>query len=182
MDAQTRRFDVLCKVVEPGTSVMDVGCGLGDLLGFLRRERGFMGQYLGLDFVPEFIEHARHRYLRVPRAQFQEFDARFEGFPHGYDAILISGAFNNLMTDASEHLEWIRDTLERTYCAARAVVAFNGLSTAVERLEPDLFYSNPGEMVSWCLQHLTRKIRLRHDYNAPPSLGVPVDYTIYLYR
>ena len=52
----------------------------------------------------------------------------------------------------------------------------------VERYQRELFYSDPGEMFSWCAARLTRKLRLRHDYNAPPKLGVPVDYTIFLYK
>ena len=56
-ETQERRFEVLCDVIEPADSVIDVGCGLGDLLGYLRQRKGFTGRYLGLDFVPGFVEH-----------------------------------------------------------------------------------------------------------------------------
>ena len=182
VDAQTRRFKVLCEVVESATSVMDVGCGLGALLGFLRVEREFTGRYLGLDFVPEFIEHANRKYIDETHASFQGFDARFEGFPRGYDTILISGVFNNLVTNRRAHLGWIHRTVEQAFSAAGVALAFNGLSTAIDHYERELFYSDPGEMLTWCAERLTRKVTLRHDYNAPPELGVPVDYTIYLYK
>lgn len=182
VDAQLRRFKVLCEVVDATASVMDVGCGLGALLAFLRGERGFTGRYLGLDFVPDFIEHASRQYHDDPNADFQRFDARFEGFPRGHDTILISGAFNNLVGDRSSHLDWIHHTVEHAFSAAAVAVAFNGLSTAMDYYEPQLFYSDPGEMLTWCAKRLTRKLTLRHDYNAPPELGVPVDYTIFLYK
>ena len=182
VDAQIRRFGVLCEVVESSASVMDVGCGLGALLRFLRDERGFTGRYLGLDFVPEFIEHASRQNIDDPHASFQRFDARFEGFPRGYDTIVISGVFNNLVNDRASHLEWVHRTVERAFSAAAVAVAFNSLSTAVDQYERELFFSDPGEMFTWCAERLTRKLKLRHDYNAPPDLRVPVDYTIYLYK
>ena len=182
IDAQIRRFAVLSEVVEPSASVMDVGCGLGDLLSYLRDERRFVGRYLGLDFVPEFIEHASRQHAGDEQASFRVFDARYEGFPRGYDLILISGTFNNLITDPESHLEWMQTTLERAFSAAEIALAFNGLSTMVERDERELFYSDPGDMFSWCAARLTRKLSLRHDYNASPALDVPVDYTIFLYK
>ena len=182
LDAQTRRFAVLSEIVESNAAVIDVGCGFGALLDYLRRERNFSGRYLGLDFVPEFIDHAKRQAVDDHQASFQVFDARFEGFPIGYDVVAVSGAFNNLVTDSVTHLEWIHDTLERAFSAARTGVAFNGLSTAVTRQESELFYSDPGKMFAWCAERLTRKLTLRHDYNAPAKLGVPVDYTIYLYK
>ena len=104
LDAQTRRFAVLCEMLDTDTSVMDVGCGLGDLLGYLRREKQFAGRYLGLDFVPEFIDHAEQQASDDHQASFQLFDARFEGFPRGYDVVVVSGAFNNLVTDKKNPL------------------------------------------------------------------------------
>ena len=128
IDAQIRRFAVLSDVVTTSASVMDVGCGLGDLLSYLRDERGFKGRYMGLDFVPEFIEHATRHHVGDEQVSFRVFDARYEGFPRGYDVILISGAFNNLVSDRESHLEWIQTTLERAFSAAETAVAFNGLS------------------------------------------------------
>ena len=181
-DAQHRRFAVLTEVVEPGSSVMDVGCGLGDLLEYLRLQRGFTGAYLGLDFVPEFIEHARRRFADDDGARFELFDARHDSFANPYDYVLISGTFNNLVTDSSAHLEWIHRTVERAFAAANTAVAFNNLSIHVNQYEPDLFYSDPADMLTWCAERCTRRITLRHDYNAPPELGVPVDYTLYLFK
>ena len=36
-------------------SLLDVGCGFGDLFGYLR-ERGWQGNYLGLDICPELLD------------------------------------------------------------------------------------------------------------------------------
>src|SRR4051812_23176189 len=38
--------------------LLDIGCGVGELLHWCEQPRA----YRGVDLVPEFIEHARHRY------------------------------------------------------------------------------------------------------------------------
>lgn len=181
-DAQIRRFSVLSDFVESTQAIMDVGCGLGDLLGYLRHEKHFTGRYLGLDFVPEFIEHARQQNGADQRSTFQNFDARYEGFPRGYDVVLISGVFNNLVIQPEAHLQWIHNTIERAFSAARVGVAFNSLSSLVAHQESELYYSDPGKMFSWCVEHVTSSLTLRHDYNTALKAGVPVDYTLYLHR
>lgn len=53
---QIFRFEIAYRVLGPG-SVVDVGCGLGALAGYLR-ERGFEGTYLGIDLRKTFVDEA----------------------------------------------------------------------------------------------------------------------------
>ncbi len=54
-DSQQKRFDVLAGVADlNGTSILDLGCGQGDLKCFLdKRFSAF--SYIGIDQMPEFI-------------------------------------------------------------------------------------------------------------------------------
>ncbi len=182
VDAQQRRFRVLSAVVEPHDTVVDVGCGVGDLLTFLRGNAGFRGNYLGLDFVPEFIAHCRKRYADDEGAEFRTFNLWSDPFPAGYDCFLTSGTFNNRVSEAEDHLTWMRLAIASMFASARKVAAFNSLSSHVDRLESNLFYTRPEEMLEWCARHLTRRFTLRHDYNIPPQLGLPIDYTMFLFK
>lgn len=67
---QALRFEVCCSAldVEQLDSVLDVGCGEGDLLPALRR-RGFRGRYVGVDVLSSMIEMARARHTDS-RARF----------------------------------------------------------------------------------------------------------------
>ena len=179
-DAQIGRFSVLSELVHSSYAVMDVGCGLGDLLNYLRYEKEFTGRYLGLDFVPEFIDYARERTVTDRQASFEIFDARYEGFPQGYDAVLISGIFNNFVMPADAQLQWIQNTIKRAFSAARVGVAFNSLSSIMPHRECELYYSDPGQMFSWCVKHVTSNLTLRHDYSDAGKPDIPIDYTIIL--
>jgi len=60
---QKVRFALCAEVLalDSVSSVLDVGCGLGDLVAFFRA-RGFAGRYLGVDALPTMIARARQRH------------------------------------------------------------------------------------------------------------------------
>lgn len=86
-----RHKELLAEHVQPGTRVLDVGCGYGRLLDLMppKWER----QYLGADICPAFIAAAKRRY---PDREFVVADIRldqFATFPTGdmFDlAVLVS--------------------------------------------------------------------------------------------
>ena len=57
-----------------GGSLLDVGCGLGDLYGFLKRE-GVACDYTGMDILPAMVEQARTSW---PEGRFMVGDVRSE--------------------------------------------------------------------------------------------------------
>src|SRR5207253_1982593 len=60
--SQERRFEALLALGDlHGASLLDVGCGFGDLLGWLHA-RGIRPRYFGLDICAPMIEHCRRRH------------------------------------------------------------------------------------------------------------------------
>src|SRR5262249_27257091 len=56
------RYQILCEVgLRDGVSVLDLGCGFGDLVRYLG-ERGLKIDYEGCDINPDLIEVARRKY------------------------------------------------------------------------------------------------------------------------
>jgi 2-polyprenyl-3-methyl-5-hydroxy-6-metoxy-1,4-benzoquinol methylase len=51
-------------------SVLDVGCGMGDLIDFLQLREASIGSYLGIDLVGSFIDLCRLEYL--PPCEFRK--------------------------------------------------------------------------------------------------------------
>src|SRR5262245_11027258 len=74
--------------VPPGLRVLEVGCGLGDLLASVKPSKG-----LGLDFSPAMIDRARQRH---PELDFEVADA--QDFPPtvNFDYIILSDLINDL--------------------------------------------------------------------------------------
>jgi SAM-dependent methyltransferase len=177
-ETQHERFSVLSEVVGASDRVIDLGCGLGELLTWLRQERGFTGQYLGLDLVPEFVNHARERFASDSFASFAEFDVASQALPSDYDVVLLSGMFNNQMSD---NWGFLTSTLEKMYRATRSRVAFNALSTYVDYQAPGLFYVDPLRVFDHCRRQLGARVDLRHAYQLKRDT-IPFEFTMLLFK
>ena len=120
-------------------SVLDVGCGRGDLLPYLR-ERSFEGSYMGVDLTPEMIELARELH---PDGEFRHVDLLQDDFEGQFDYVLASGIFY-LRVDDNE--TYMRQMVARMASIARRGVAFNALSTLAGPPEPTEYHHDPCEL------------------------------------
>jgi trans-aconitate methyltransferase len=141
-ESQRERFRLLAQVGPwPGRSLADVGCGVGDLLSYLRGRR-WGGSYEGFDIVPEMVAAARRK-QRGRRGRFSVRDVLAEGFPRTYDYVLASGTFNLRIDD---HERFFRRMIEAMYAACRRGVAFNVLRpvrrTGARDRAYDVFFRN----------------------------------------
>ncbi|MBQ2294299.1 MAG: class I SAM-dependent methyltransferase [Spirochaetales bacterium] len=64
--AQELRFEVLKNIFFHGASVLDVGCGLGNLYDYLKKQ-DYNFKYTGVDILPEMIFRAKEK---NPQAEF----------------------------------------------------------------------------------------------------------------
>lgn len=165
--SQLIRFQALIEVGDlEEKSILDVGCGLGDLYQFLKLNFDNFS-YLGIDLVLELIEQARKKY---PSAQFQNWDIM--DFPEkSFDFVLSSGAMSFKVPD---HKEKYFQMIRKMFNLAQEGVAFNMLDKK-GHVDDDLFAAyDDKEIVSFCLT-LTPNVRLVNGYSSQ-------DFTIYLYR
>jgi SAM-dependent methyltransferase len=170
-ESQEVRFGVLAEIADlTNASILDVGCGFGDLRAFLER-KGIPVRYTGLDIQPAFITEARRRH---PGAEF--FCADVERFEpeNPPDYVLISGTFNVKFREDQE--AWVFGVLRRLFERARRGVGINMLSTYYDpgHYRDDMFYCEPERALAGA-HAITRWVTLRHDY-------LPHDFTLYLYR
>ena len=175
--SQFKRFEVLFGIDNNPKSVIDIGCGLGDMYQYLLNNN-YKGEYLGLDFLPDFIELASKSFKKSPKASFKLSDITIDDIPLGYDYILLSGVFNNKLPD---NKQFLLNMLKKMFDSCNKGVAFNAMSTYVDYQDDNLYYSNPLEVFDFCKQHLTKNVILRHDYVVKEN-SIPFEYTIYLYK
>ena len=85
--------------------ILDVGCGYGDLKGYLdKRFSGFT--YVGIDQMPEFINRAREQYKDRPDTYFFQTDFTVVDFPK-VDYVMASGALGYRCDGAAPRLTWV---------------------------------------------------------------------------
>lgn len=175
--SQYKRFEILSQIDKNLNSVVDVGCGLAHLYDYLL-SIGFKGNYLGLDFVEEFIEINIKNFHEHTNAQFKVFDVMKEPIDKGYDYAMLSGVFNN-KSDNNE--EFLLTTIHSMFEACNKGVAFNAMSTYVDYQDENLFYVNPLELFDYIKKNITKKVTLRHDYLVKQN-SIPFEFCMYLYK
>ena len=120
---QEARFNAIIDLMDfsEGTSILDLGCGYGDLKARLDQEyRNF--DYIGLDHQAEFIASAQKRYKDCPKTWFHQVDVSNCQLPK-VDLIIASGALSYYSASAGYYF----DMIQRFYNAADRAFIFNML-------------------------------------------------------
>lgn len=166
--AQHTRFEQFVRAirhpVEASFEVADVGCGLGDLLPFLR-SRGYTAlSYTGYDILPGMIEAAAAG-QEDSGGTFRHIDDVRE--IDGADYCFASGIFNAKLDHSDD--EWwayVQACIRKMAGRSRCAVAFNMLSTYSdkEKQEASLYYADPCRVFDWCKREISRDVALLHDY------------------
>ncbi|MBK1723773.1 class I SAM-dependent methyltransferase [Thiocystis violacea] len=116
-ETQEVRFRVLCSMLPANVSelsVVDAGCGFGDLYCYMEREGYRPKRYLGLDVMAPMAETARMR----TGQEIRVCNILEAPLPEA-DVYLCSGAMNTLTREES------RDFIERCLAASRLGFVFN---------------------------------------------------------
>jgi len=149
-------------------SILDVGCGMGDLLPYLY-SKNLDFDYLGVDIVPDFIEIAKKRYLGSAFDVFNPFD---DELTQTYDIIVSSGTMN-IKTPGWENRR--KMMIEHLYKYANEALAFNMAGWMQESSEgKKIAFAHIPDIFEFC-RSLTPKVILRNHYNAK-------DFTIVMYK
>jgi SAM-dependent methyltransferase len=143
-------------------SIGDLGCGYGDFLGFVR-ERGYRGAYRGYDVATEMLEAARARHGEGDDRRWVQAGEPTETT----DFVIASGIFNvKLDCETAAWESYVFETIDRMAAHARRGFAFNVLSlhSDPEYRRPDLYYSDPGQMLNHCGRRYSRRLACLQDY------------------
>jgi len=151
------RFRELVKDIPlDGKSVLDAGCGMGDLLPFLYSNSTSF-KYLGVDKNKGFIEIAKKRY---DGHNFKVADP-FKNKIGDFDVIISSGVMNG------NHEGWLekrKQMIEALYGQANQVLSFN-MAGGLRPVPNDslIAYADAREIFEYC-QTLSPRVILRAHY------------------
>jgi SAM-dependent methyltransferase len=166
--SQRIRFDVLAGIGEMSNhSVLDAGCGRGDLRVHLGlRYPGIT--YTGIDQMEPFIRLAQKQYGHIPRTTFLTGNIENDQLPP-CDYVLCSGALNYKNVNP----RFIYQIIKKLFDTSKLGLGFNLLSKT--GYPPgDLSAYNPELMMDYC-RTLSKKVKLIEGYQEG-------DYTIYMYQ
>ncbi len=151
---QELRFSIIEPLIENNSSVLDVGCGLGDLYAFLARH-GKSVQYVGIDIVPEFIELATQHFPDLTFKQTTVFDIN-----QHFDYVVASGA---LSFKIENYQHFYFDMIRRMFELCTKGIAFNMLRRGNHIDDSEFATYAPEEVLAFG-QTLTPHATLRTDY------------------
>lgn len=162
------RFRELVKDVPlDGKSVLDAGCGMGDLLPFLYAKSTSF-RYLGVDKNPGFIEIAKKRY---EGHNFKVADP-FKNKIGDFDVIISSGVMNG------NHKDWLakrKQMIKALFAQTKQVLSFN-MAGGLQPIPNDslIAYADAQEIFEFC-KTMTPRVVLRTDY-------LNKDFTIVMFK
>jgi SAM-dependent methyltransferase len=167
---QNVRFNVIQEIgVKPSDSILDVGCGFGDLFKFLKESMGFNGLYSGIDIIPEFIAACRELF---PEQDFRVLDIMQDEVNQLWDWVVLSGTLNIKIGDG--HEDFVKSMISRMFVLSQKGVSMDFVSIYGDARYDYIYRANPGEIIDFC-RSLSKRIIVRMDY-------LPYEFSIYLYK
>lgn len=172
VQTQCARFEVASLMADwHEKSLLDVGCGQGDLLGYLH-DQAIFPHYEGIDLSANMLEKARQKF---PQAIFFQQDILEPGFEKQYDYCVASGPFNHRLRISQDR--YIQSAITSMFRLAKLGIVFNLLSDKTPESEQDdsqFFYYSSKKIEKFCLT-LSPKVEIKEGY-------LPNDFTVYLYK
>lgn len=148
-----------------GHTVLDYGCGFGDMFGYCQSQHLDVN-YSGIDINPTLIREGKRQY---PAADLSVRDPMTENFERTFDITLASGLFNTELIDNTAFIHKCFALFSRI---SKYGFAANFLSSNVDYKVDGLYYSDPKDILELAYSH-SRKVALVNNY-------MPFEFTIFV--
>lgn len=169
---QDIRFDILTSQTDlKGKSVLDIGCGFGDLNLTLMEKFGRY-EYTGIDIVKELVEKGREIYGRENISFVYDDFLNFK--PEGkFDYAIASGMYNFKIKNGNNYA-FIESCIKKALSLCNEGLAFDFLSDKVDYQYELTFHSSPEEILRIAYKY-SRNIVLRNDY-------MPFEFSLFIFK
>ena len=157
--SQLARFQIFARNVPlQDKSLLDVGCGLGDLLTYLE-SLGLRVRYTGVDLLEKMVQaasrnHPGHDFIQGDIFQAHPFK------PETFDVVFCSGAFN---LNLGNNEQFLPSAVATMLELAREYAVFNLLHSRAASQEQTYFYYHP-DQVREMLRDCPCEVRIIDDY------------------
>lgn len=155
-----------------GSTWLDVGCGFGDFIKFLRFSEVDDFHYTGIDIVSEFVEFAKNKHTRS-NCNFLNDSFLNKKFIDKYDYVIASGTFNSKVNGLNGY-EYIEANMSKMFALCKKAVAIDFITNRVDYKHEHNFNSNPEKILSLAYK-LSKRVVLRNDY-------LPFEFAVIIYK
>lgn len=143
-DAQYKRFAAMTDNIDlAGRSLLDIGCGCGDLYEWFERQN-IDADYSGVDILDKMVDRAKET---APRAAFfcadifdEDFNCRGELCRENFDITYTSGIFN---LNVGNNEAFLRKAIPVIAKMSKEAFVFNLLDPSSPDKDDDYFYFKP---------------------------------------
>jgi SAM-dependent methyltransferase len=163
-------FQNLLVGFNPSQTILDIGCGRGDMANFITEFFGEPAPWTGIDHNPIMSDIAKQKY------GYDTIIGAFETTKlNKHDWVVASGVFTQRRCETEDKdLQKLFADIDIMYESANTVVAFNLLSPIGNKHHGGFFYVHPGLMMDMLIEKY-RYVTVRHNYSNDV-------YTILIYK
>src|SRR5574338_546701 len=149
------KIEKYCKCLLDNCSVLDMGCGTGDILKYLPENC----DYLGIDIYKPALNLAKIKFpdykLRFKYRNILTFRSKSK-----FDFVICSGA---LTVNHGNNYEFLNKAVKNMWRLCKKGVTFNILSN--EKEDDELFYYDIDEVKNICLKIINKKGTYNSKFN-----------------
>ncbi len=170
---QITRFEAVLQTVGSldGKSILDIGCGFGDLLLFLLIKGVNFRRYIGLDINPDLVEVAKTTVGEDPRVEFRVGDVFSMKEKPIADVGVMLGLLNFNLSGKLDNYEYAEKAIRSAFSLVREALVVDFLSARRYEgypAEEFVFYYDPAKVLSMALS-LSENVVLNHSYPPIPQ-------------
>lgn len=161
-------------------SLLDIGCGFGDLLNFCKDSSINLSKYTGWDLNKNFIDEAVKRHSETFDVVDISDDENVLKYQEEFDIAIMLGLLNFNLKSEENNLQFSKTMIRNAFSTVKEVLVVDFLSanlTADYPREDFVFYHKPSEVLDFAFS-LTPNVILKHDYMPIPQK----EFMLFLYK
>ncbi len=162
-----------------GKSILDIGCGFGDYLDFIVKNKITFDSYIGYDINSDLINEAKKNHL-TDVSTFQVENIIDTEKTDIADIGVMFGVLNFNLKNKMDNLEYSKLFIKKAFAMVNDVLIVDFLSTNLTQdyeKEDFVFYHNPIEMLKFAFT-LSNNVVLKHNYAPIPQK----EFMLFIYR
>lgn len=165
--SQYLRFNQITKYVDfKNKSIFDFGCGNGEFLLYLKKNKILFKSYIGADISEQMINLCHKRFKKNKKFSFYTFKKNKKVFKKKYDIVISSGVFNVKNNISNKKwLNYIFFNLKYLFKITKKTLIINFLTFNVDFKNKNLFYMSLDILLKFLKKNLSKKILINHNYN-----------------